>query len=431
MQVNEHGRSVSVVGLGYVGIQIAVAFGEKWPVVGFDIDPARIGDLKVGFDRSREVSAEVLSQAKITYTTDPGDLSKADFHIITVPTPIDASRQPVLDHLLAASTTVGAQLSMGDIVVFESTVYPGATEEVCVPALERSSGLRNGVDFFVGYSPERVNPGDRQHGLRSVAKVVAAQDSQTLDIVASVYGSVVKADIHRAPSIRVAEAAKVIENTQRDLNIALMNELALIFHKLDIDTGDVLAAAGTKWNFLPFTPGLVGGHCVGVDPYYLTHRAKLAGYDPQMILAGRSLNDNMGHVIADELIKTMIIEGYAVRGSTVTILGLTFKEDVPDTRNSRVPDIVTDLEELGVRVQVHDPVADASHAQSEHGIKLLDKVELVPADALVLAVAHRQFVESGWSGVSELVVNERGIVIDVKRVLNRDNVPPGLRLWRL
>ena len=419
------------MGLGYVGIQVAVAFGESWPVVGFDIDPTRIDDLKIGFDRTREVSAEVLSQVKITYTTDPGDLSKADFHIITVPTPIDESRQPVLDHLLAASTTVGAQLSMGDIVVFESTVYPGATEEVCVPTLERSSGLRHGVDFFVGYSPERVNPGDCEHRLSSVAKVVAAHDSRTLDIVASVYGSVVKADIHRAPSIRVAEAAKVIENTQRDLNIALMNELALIFHKLDIDTGDVLEAAGTKWNFLPFTPGLVGGHCVGVDPYYLTHLAKRAGYDPQMILAGRSLNDNMGHVIADELIKTMIIEGHTVRESTVTILGLTFKEDVPDTRNSRVLDIVTDLEDLGVRVQVHDPVADASIAQTEHGIRLMERDELAPADAVVLAVAHRQFVDSGWSGISQLVDNERGIVIDVKRVLNRGNVPPGLRLWRL
>ena len=426
-----HGRRVSVIGLGYVGLRLAASFGRRGPVVGFDVDSRRVAELAGGFDRTGEVDAEEFSAAMVAYTTDPEDLDGADFHVVAVPTPIDDAKQPVLDHLLAASRTVGSHLGRGDIVVYESTVYPGATEEECVPALEDASGLRCGSDFFVGYSPERINPGDRTHTFAKIAKVVSAQDPETLEVVAAVYGSVVDGTVHRAPSIQVAEAAKVVENTQRDLNIALMNEFALIFDRMGIDTGDVLAAAATKWNFLPFTPGLVGGHCVGVDPYYLTHKAMRLGYEPQMILAGRRINDGRGTLVARRVIDMLIREGRRVGGSVVTVLGLAFKEDVRDPRSSLVVDIVRRLQESGVVVQVHDPLVERAEALAHHGIRALDRQELAPGDGVVVAVAHREFADAGWEGVTTLLRGGRGIVVDVKRMLDRAAAPDGVALWRL
>lgn len=344
-----HKRKISVIGLGYVGLPVAVAFGKQGKVIGFDINSVRIEALRRGIDRTHEVDPQDLARADILYTSDPNDLRAADFHIVAVPTPVDKAKQPDLTPMIHASETVGRQLKRGGIVVYESTVYPGATEEECVPVLERESGLKCGVEFFVGYSPERINPGDKEHTFTSITKVVSGQDSETLDTVAAVYGSVVKAGVHRTSTIKVAEAAKVIENTQRDLNISLMNELALIFNKMGIDTHEVLAAASTKWNFLRFEPGLVGGHCIGVDPYYLTHKARILGYIPKVILAGRSINDGMGIYISGQVIKQLIHAGYPVKGSRVTVLGLTFKENVPDLRNSRVIDIVRELMEYAVQ----------------------------------------------------------------------------------
>ena len=338
-----HGRKIAVIGLGYVGLPVAVAFARSGtPVIGFDIDADRIAELQKGQDRTREVDASDLRHPSLLYTCDPRQLAHADFFIVTVPTPIDDARRPDLRAMLRASETVGRVLKAGDIVVYESTVYPGATEEDCVPVLEKHSGLRAGRDFSIGYSPERINPGDREHRFETIKKVVAGQDAETLEIVADVYGSVVRAGIHKAPSIKVAEAAKVIENTQRDLNIAFMNELSAICHALDIDTSDVLAAAQTKWNFLGFTPGLVGGHCIGIDPYYLTHRAEKAGYHPQVILAGRRINDGVGHRIAQECIRLLMKN--EIRPACITVLGLAFKENVPDIRNSKVVDIVRELQ---------------------------------------------------------------------------------------
>jgi UDP-N-acetyl-D-galactosamine dehydrogenase len=426
-----HGRKISVVGLGYVGLPVAVAFGRQAPVVGFDINPLRIAELARGFDRTREVAGDDLSAADIHFTHDPADLRLADFHIVAVPTPVDEAKRPDMGPVLRASESVGPQLKRGDIVVYESTVYPGATEEDCVPVLERLSGLKAGRDFTVGYSPERINPGDQVHRFETITKVVSGQDAATLDVVARVYESVVRAGVHRASSIKVAEAAKVIENTQRDLNIALMNELALIFDRMGIDTQDVLAAAGTKWNFLPFRPGLVGGHCIGVDPYYLTHKASMLGYIPQVILAGRRINDDMGRFVAGQLIKLMIRAGHPVRGSRVTILGLTFKEDVPDLRNTRVIDIVRELQEYGVEVQVHDPLADAEEAVHEYGIRLTAREDLKPGEGVVLAVAHREYLDQGWELVRSLLKDGAGAVADVKGVLDRGAVPAGIGLWRL
>lgn len=340
-----HGRRIGVVGLGYVGLPVAIAFGRAGhTTVGFDIDPARVDELRAGCDRTREVEAADLAAARIRFTTRPDELGACDFFIVTVPTPIDEARRPDLTALAKASETVGRVLKTGDIVVYESTVYPGATEEHCLPILERVSGLKAPADFTVGYSPERINPGDRTHRFETIRKVVSGQDAATLDVVSAVYGSVVTAGVHRASCIKVAEAAKVIENTQRDLNIALMNELSVIFHHLDIDTGEVLAAAGTKWNFLPFTPGLVGGHCIGVDPYYLTHRAEIAGYRPEVILAGRRINDGVGGRVAQECARLLMRRGVA--GGRVVVLGLTFKENVPDLRNSKVVDIVRGLQQF-------------------------------------------------------------------------------------
>jgi UDP-N-acetyl-D-galactosamine dehydrogenase len=423
-----HGRKLAVIGLGYVGLPVAVAFGRQGSgVIGFDIDSARISELKAGGDRTREVDPGDLAVAKVVFTSDPRELSAADFFIVTVPTPIDQARRPDLTALLRASTTVGKALKKGDIVVFESTVYPGATEEDCVPVLEQVSGLLAGRDFTVGYSPERINPGDKAHRFETITKIVAGQDARTLDIIAAVYGSVVTAGLHLAPSIKVAEAAKVIENAQRDLNIAFMNELSAIFHELGIDTGDVLSAAGTKWNFLNFTPGLVGGHCIGVDPYYLTYRAQKAGYHPDVILAGRRINDSIGVRVARECLRRLLKRG--IPTPRVTVLGLTFKENVVDVRNSQVFDIIRELQSFGVSVQVNDPLADKAAALKEYGLTLQNDPE--PADAIILAVAHDAYRTAGWPLIMRLLKNDRGLVMDVKGALDPLKKPAGIEVWRL
>lgn len=426
-----HNRKISVVGLGYVGLPVAVAFSRQGRVIGFDINADRIAALKKGIDATNEVASADLSGADILFTADPEQLRTADFHIIAVPTPVNDAKQPDLTPVLGASHTVGKILKKNDIVVYESTVYPGATEEDCVPILERQSGLKAGKDFFVGYSPERINPGDKEHTFTRIKKVVSAQTPEALEIVAAAYGSVVTAGIHKASSIRVAEAAKVIENTQRDLNISLMNELALIFEKLGIDTGDVLEAAGTKWNFLPFKPGLVGGHCIGVDPYYLTYKAEVSGYSPQVILAGRRINDGMGKFVADQVIKAMIQAEYLVRGNMATILGFTFKENVPDTRNTRVIDIVTSLQSYRMNVQIHDPEADPNEARHEYGIDLKPESDLSPSHVIILAVAHEEYRRKGWKLITSLLIDGKGIVFDVNRTLDRATAPAGVRLIRL
>ncbi len=429
--MSTHNRKVSVIGLGYVGLPVAVAFGHQQRCVGFDINVERVAELKQGRDSTLEVEPAELSGSDILFTCDAKDIALADFHIVAVPTPIDEAKIPDLTPVLRAAETVGKQLKAGDIVVFESTVYPGATEEECVPVLEQCSGLVCGKDFFVGYSPERINPGDKEHTFTKITKVVSGQNAEILEVVAQVYESVVTAGVHRAASIKVAEAAKVIENTQRDLNIALMNELALIFQRMDIDTRDVLAASGTKWNFLKFDPGLVGGHCIGVDPYYLTHKAQITGYIPQVILAGRSINDDMGNYVANQTVKLMINAGMVVKGSVVTVLGFTFKEDVPDLRNTRVIDIVQGLHDYGVEVQIHDPFASAAEARHEYDVDLLDTTKLSPADAVVLAVPHAEFLSAGWDGIAAHLRGGAGIVIDVKARLDRSTRPATMTHWRL
>lgn len=424
-------RKVSVVGLGYVGLPVAVAFGKHGAVIGFDINEGRLQELRAGHDRTNEVSNEELAQAQIEFTSKTDVLAKADFHIVAVPTPIDDAHQPDLTPVVKASETVAKALKKGDIVVYESTVYPGVTEEICVPILERISGLACGTDFTVGYSPERINPGDKEHTFTKIKKVVSGQDAATLEIVADVYASVVTAGVHKAASIKVAEAAKVIENTQRDLNIALMNELALIFDRMGIDTLDVLEAAGTKWNFLKFKPGLVGGHCIGVDPYYLTHKAEKLGYIPQVILAGRRINDSMGAFIAQQTIKQMIHAGHPIAGSVVTLLGLTFKENCPDLRNSRVIDIIRELEDFGVKVQVFDPEAAAEEAEHEYGVTLMDLNQLKPSAAVVVAVAHEAYAR--WTPEQYLkLMHNAPVVIDVKGVCDGPALElAGARFWRL
>jgi UDP-N-acetyl-D-galactosamine dehydrogenase len=426
----KHGRKIAVIGLGYVGLPVAVSFARAGvPVVGFDIDAMRVAELRQGTDRTREVDVDDLRHPSLVFTADPEALKESDFYIVTVPTPIDEARRPDLRAMIAASRLVGSALKKADIVVYESTVYPGAVEEDCVPVLAETSGLVPGVDFTVGYSPERINPGDKQHRFETITKVVSAQDAKTLDIVAGVYGSVVTAGIHRAPSIKVAEAAKVIENTQRDLNIAFMNELSLIFQALSLDTSDVLAAARTKWNFMPFRPGLVGGHCVGIDPYYLTFRAERAGYHPEVILAGRRINDGMGQRVARECVRGLLRR--KTQGGVVTVLGLTFKENVPDTRNSRVIDIIRELQSFGLTLQLHDPWADAAHAKHEYGVTLMELGALQPADAIVLAVAHDLYVEGGWPLIRRLLGKDGGLVLDVKTKLDRASKPADVELWRL
>lgn len=423
-------RKIAVIGLGYVGLPVAVAFARSGAaVVGFDIDRERIEELCTGFDRTREVEKSELAQPTLVYTYEAEALADANFYIVTVPTPIDTLRRPDLSAIFRASKTVGRFLKRGDIVVFESTLYPGAVEEDCAPILEHASGLRCGLDFTVGYSPERINPGDRQHRFETITKVVAGQDEKTLRIIAETYGAVVKAGIHCAPSIKVAEAAKVIENTQRDLNIAFINELSALFERIGIDTGDVLAAAATKWNFQKFTPGLVGGHCIGVDPYYLTYRAEKAGYEPQVILSGRKINDSVGHRIARECVRRLLKRKNGA--TTVTILGISFKENVPDARNSRVVDIINELSSYGLAVQVHDPLADPREVKREYGVDLASIDALQPADAVIFAVAHDCFARGGWSFVTKLLRGSGGVVLDVKGQLDRMQCPAGVDLWRL
>src|SRR6266567_3242870 len=428
----QHYRKIAVIGLGYVGLPVAVAFARQgMPIIGFDTDERRVAGLKSGMDRTHEIEPGDLGHHCLRFTTDAADLSSADFYIVCVPTPIDQARRPELTALLNASRTVGEVLKKGDIVVYESTVYPGATEEDCVPVLEQASGLMAGRDFSVGYSPERINPGDRVHRFETVKKIVAGQDTRTLETIANVYSSVVIAGVYRAPSIRVAEAAKVIENVQRDLNIALMNELAIIFDKLGLDTAEVLNAAGTKWNFLPFRPGLVGGHCIGVDPYYLTYKAELAGYHPEVILAGRRINDGMGAHIARKTVQQMIHAGRNIKGARVNVLGLTFKENCPDIRNSKVVDIIRELHDFGVEIFVHDPIADPGEARDEYDLRLRAWEDLPAADALILAVAHRRFLDLPASAYLQKIVRH-GCLIDVKSVF--DPAPfckEGLRVWRL
>jgi UDP-N-acetyl-D-galactosamine dehydrogenase len=422
------GRKIAVVGLGYVGLPVAVAFAKAQSlVVGFDINQERVAELQKFVDRTQETSEAELRAANLRTSADPADLREADFFIVTVPTPVDNTNRPDMSIVLAASRTIAKALKKGDIVVYESTVYPGATELECVPLLEEESGLKCGIDFNVGYSPERINPGDPARRFETITKVVSGQDAQTLEIVARVYGAVVTAGIHKAPSIKVAEAAKVIENTQRDLNIALVNELAIIFNLLRIDTTEVLKAAGTKWNFLKFSPGLVGGHCIGVDPYYLTHCAEVAGYHPQVILAGRRLNDQMGAWIGRECVKQLLRKG---GGKNVAILGVTFKENVPDLRNSKVIDIIGELRTFGIEVEVSDPLADPEECANEYDIKITPLEDLSPADAVIVAVSHNEYKQGGWALLARRL-KAGGLIMDVKSVLDPTTIPPGARLWRL
>jgi UDP-N-acetyl-D-galactosamine dehydrogenase len=410
---------------------VAVAFCKSTRTIGFDIKRDRIAELREGNDRTGEVESEELKSADIVYTDDVAVLREADFFIVAVPTPVDTANRPDLTPMLKASESVGKALKKGDIVVYESTVYPGATEEDCVPVLERVSGLKGGVDFKVGYSPERINPGDREHTFTKIRKVVSGQDAETLKVVAEVYGSVVTAGVYEAANIKVAEAAKVIENTQRDLNIALMNELAVLFDRMGIDTLDVLAAAGTKWNFLPFRPGLVGGHCIGVDPYYLTHKAEKLGYIPQVILAGRRINDNMGAFVAQRTVKELVKLGHSLAQGVVTVLGLTFKENCPDLRNSKVIDIVRELESYGLKVQVHDPLADAHEALEEYGLELTPWEKLKPAQAIVAAVSHAEYKRLSPEEMNRLCWSNP-LLVDVKGAYDRAKFEAaGFKVWRL
>lgn len=394
--MSHQSSSLAVIGLGYVGLPLAVEFGKTRPTIGFDIDTGRIEELRKGHDRTREVDADDLSGAQhLSYASDLEAIAACNIYIVTVPTPIDAYKQPDLTPLIRASETVGKVLKKGDIVIYESTVYPGATEEDCVPILERVSGLTFNVDFFAGYSPERINPGDKQHRLTTIRKVVSGSTPETADTVDALYAGIITAGTHKAPSIRVAEAAKVIENTQRDLNIALINELAIIFNRMGIDTQAVLEAAGTKWNFLPFRPGLVGGHCIGVDPYYLTHKAEAIGYHPEIILAGRRLNDRMGAYVASQMVKAMIRKRIHIKGARVLMLGLSFKENCPDLRNTRVIDVIEELRDYGITVDVHDPWADPEEALHEYNISLTRTPAQGAYDGVIAAVAHREFAEAG------------------------------------
>ncbi len=430
-ELSSRATPIAVVGLGYVGLPLAVALARHFRVIGFDISGSRVRELIQGRDRTREVEDDVLAGAAVEFTTDPAALERAGVIIVAVPTPIDDHRIPDLKPIVGASVTVGQNLSPGSVVVYESTVYPGLTQEVCVPLLEEHSGLSCGRDFTVGYSPERINPGDRVHRLETIVKVVAGQDQATLDLLDSIYSSVVEAGVHRASSIKVAEAAKVIENTQRDLNIALMNELALIFDKLDIDTQEVLQAAGSKWNFLPFSPGLVGGHCIGVDPYYLTFKAESLGYHPQVILAGRRINDNMAKFVVEKVVKQLIHAGRGVKGCTVAMLGLTFKENCPDLRNTRAVEIVRELASYGIEVLVHDPLADPEEARRFYNIDLIPWEKVAQCHGLVLAVAHQFYRDMPVEAMLERLLPGGGVV-DIKSILDPGALQrQGVPLWRL
>ena len=423
---------VAVVGLGYVGLPLAVAFGKIMPTIGYDLSASKLQQYRQYRDPSGGLSrADMQSATQLSLTDDAAALAQASFVIVAVPTPIDAARNPDLAPLIQASETIAKHLKPGTTVIFESTVYPGATEEVCIPVMERVSGLQWKRDFHVGYSPERINPGDRQHTLTNTIKVVAGDSPVTMERVAALYERVVQAGVHRVSSLRVAEAAKVIENTQRDLNIALMNELAVIFHRMQLDTLEVLEAAGTKWNFLPFRPGLVGGHCIGVDPYYLTYKAEMLGYHPEVILAGRRINDSMGKYIAEQTVKRMIQAGISIKGAQVNVLGITFKEDVADVRNSKVADLVAELCAYGVEVAVHDPVADAAEALQEYGIRLTCWDDLPQADALVVAVAHTTLLDKPLAAWVDKV-KPSGCFIDVKAKFNAAALGSAhLSVWRL
>jgi UDP-N-acetyl-D-galactosamine dehydrogenase len=424
--------TVAIVGLGYVGLPLAAEFAKKYRTIGFDLSEEKVAAYRNHVDPTGEVSsAGFEAAARLEVTTNARALREADFIIVAVPTPVDEAHNPDFGPLLGASASVGQNLTPGATVVFESTVYPGATEEVCIPVIEKHSGMRWKKDFFVGYSPERINPGDKEHTLTRIVKVVAGDTPQTLDRVAEVYGSVVGAGVHRASSIKVAEAAKVIENTQRDVNIALVNELAMIFHQIGIDTAEVLQAASTKWNFLPFRPGLVGGHCIGVDPYYLTYKAETLGYHPQVILSGRKINDGMGKYVAEQTVKRMILRGFSINKENIIVLGLTFKENVPDTRNSRVVDVVRELESFGAKVFVHDPVACPKEAEHEYGIRLVDWEALPQAAAVVAAVAHDEFKNRPIDAIlAKLAPN--GVYVDVKNQADAAALRArGIDVWRL
>jgi UDP-N-acetyl-D-galactosamine dehydrogenase len=424
-------RYISVTGLGYVGLPVAAAFAKAGqPVVAFDIDTRRVTELAKGHDRTAEVDAKHLAFPNLKFTAQAEDLRQADFHIVTVPTPIDASKQPDLGPLRSASTAIGKALKKGDIVVYESTVYPGVTEEICIPVLAQASKLKWKVDFNVGYSPERINPGDHERRFDNILKIVSADTEATLDVVDAVYRRVVTAGTHRAPSIKVAEFAKVLENTQRDVNIALINEIALISDRLGVDTQDVLKAAGTKWNFLPFRPGLVGGHCIGVDPFYIAHKAEEVGYHPHVIHSGRRVNDGMGVYVANRVARSIMRRSMNGR-PVVTVLGVTFKENVPDIRNTRVIDIVRELEDFGIAVQLHDPMADGDLLHEEYGLGLTPMQGLKPADGVVVAVAHKAYREGGWRVVTPLLKPQGGFIADVPGLLDRAAVPQGVTLWRL
>ncbi|MBV8467922.1 MAG: nucleotide sugar dehydrogenase [Burkholderiales bacterium] len=425
-------KTIAVVGLGYVGLPLVVEFGKLGPTIGFDIARDKVEKCREGTDPSRELSDDQVRAASLaTYTYDPAELGAADVIIVAVPTPVDEAHVPDFSPLIGASTSVGRHMKRGTVVVYESTVYPGATEEVCIPVLERESGLKWKQDFFVGYSPERINPGDREHTLTKIVKIVSGDTPQTLDIVAETYERIIVPGVHRAASIKTAEAAKVIENTQRDLNIALMNELAVIFDRISLDSTEVLEAAGTKWNFLKFKPGLVGGHCIGVDPYYLTHKAEMLGYHPQVILAGRRINDGMGKFIAEQTIKRMISAGSVVKGASVNVLGLTFKEDCADLRNSKVIDVISELASYGIKVHVADPEADRAEADREYGVRLTPVAKLLAANALVVAVAHRSYRDLTVADVRRLLA-PGGVLIDVKACLPRETFEQaGFHVWRL
>ena len=424
-------NQIAVIGLGYVGLPVALAFAKQFPnTIGFEINLDKVNDLRQGIDQTGEVSREELKTSSLKITANPNDLLEANFFVVAVPTPVGIDNRPNLTPLIKASETIGKVLKKGSVVVYESTVYPGVTEEICGPVLAKYSELQQGVDFKLGYSPERINPGDKTHTLEKIVKVVAGEDSETLERVAQVYAAIIDAGVYRASSIKVAETAKVLENTQRDVNIALMNELALICDRLNIRTAEVLAAAKTKWNFLPFTPGLVGGHCIGVDPYYLTTKAQEIGYHPEVILAGRRINDSIGTYIGQRLVKLLVQCHLSIRGAKVGILGLTFKENVPDLRNSRVPDIVSELKQFGIEPLVHDPLANTSEAQEEYGITLQTWEQLTELDALIIAVNHKTYLEMSHN---KLLASLRpdGILIDVKSVLDPRTLPNELTYWSL
>lgn len=425
-------RFIAVVGLGYVGVSLLVELAKRFKVIGFDIKKERIDELSRGFDRTGEVTKKELLSPNISLTNTPQDLRKASIIIIAVPTPIDEHKIPDLNPIKSASEIVGMNLKKDAVVVYESTVYPGVTEEICVPILERASGMKCGEDFKIGYSPERVNPGDKRHGLRDIVKVVSAQDRETLDLLCDIYGSIVKAGIHRAPDIKTAEAAKVIENIQRDLNIALVNELSIIFNRMGLDTQEVLKAAETKWNFIPFKPGLVGGHCIGVDPYYLTFKAQALGYHPEVILAGRRINDNMGIYVAENTIKQLIHSGRSVKDSKVLIMGLTFKENINDIRNTRIIDIYNELKDYGIKVFVHDCYADKRDVYKEYRIQLLDGLnDEGPYDGIILAVSHKPYLGLSLKYLKKLC-NGNPVLIDVKSILKKeDAIKAGFNYWRL